>query len=469
MPRNRHGAQRPRPRQRSQARGRRRCHTHIPQLLLSLEHCLPTSLHLQEMFQEVSRGAVQLFQVSAASLWGVDEAAQRLYLHSYAGAGLSEVALPPSIALQQDVVGWVARQQQPLFVTNILTERRCLPLPYWAQHGWRSCAGFPLLLEERVRAVLALHGTARFPWSTFRHHLMRFFLAHVCRAWQRAHLYESESRTRESAEASLYAQAAMAVRSASLYATESMNRNALEAASRTKNTLLANMSHELRTPLNAIINYSEILQEDATEQGHPGYVPDLKKIQLAGKTLLAHINDILDFARVEAGDVYIQCDTFDIADLIADVLALLRPLAAKNANALEAHVETGLSLVCGDRTKIQQSLVHLVSNACKFTSQGQITLSVSREQCEAQTWLRFQIRDTGIGMSPEQVARLFQPFMQGDDSLTRKYGGTGMGLAISQRLCQIMGGEITVTSTVGQGSTFTMYLPSVEHTTPAVP
>ena len=461
------------PRQQRTRRGcrsqvRRRCHTSIARLLHALQDCLPSSLHLPEVLQAVTRGAVQLFQVPAASLWGVDEVTERLYLRSSWGEALTPTLLPQSIAWQHDAVGWVARHRQPLFVADVLTEQRFTPLPHWHQHGLRSFAGFPLFLDATLLAVLAWHGTSPFVLSPTRQHLLHFFLTQVCTALHNAQLYASETSTRQTTESSLYAQAAMAVRNASLYATESMARNAIEAATRTKNALLANMSHALRTPLNAIINYSEMLEEDATAQDHPGYVPDLKKIQLAGKTLLGRINDILDFARVEAGEVHVQRETFDVASLIQDVLEMLQPLAAKNVNTLAAHVDDEITQAYGDRTKIQQSLLHLLSNACKFTSQGHITVRVSQEPLESQTWLRFQVHDTGIGMSPEQVARLFQPFMQADDSSTRKYGGTGMGLAISQRLCKMMGGEITVTSTEGQGSTFTMYLPVICHTAPAL-
>jgi PAS domain S-box-containing protein len=233
-----------------------------------------------------------------------------------------------------------------------------------------------------------------------------------------------------------------------------------EAASRAKSQFLANMSHELRTPLNAIIGYSEMLCEEAGEMGQERFVPDLLKIHQAGRHLLALINDILDLSKVEAGKTDLHLESFDIAAMIHEVVTTVRPLVEHNANTLTLQTKPELGTMLADLTKVRQVLFNILSNACKFTESGTITLEARRETMQTATWITFRITDTGVGMTPEQLARLFQPFSQADASTTRKYGGTGLGLAISQCFCQIMGGDITVASEPGVGSTFVIRLPA---------
>ncbi|HLO48954.1 MAG TPA: ATP-binding protein [Kamptonema sp.] len=231
-----------------------------------------------------------------------------------------------------------------------------------------------------------------------------------------------------------------------------------ESASRAKSTFLANMSHELRTPLNAIIGYSEMLEELADEEGLEDLLPDINKIRSAGKHLLTLINDILDLSKIEAGKMELYLESFDMADLVGDVVETLHPLAQKNGNTLEVFYSNDLGVVFADLTKVRQILFNLLSNALKFTEEGTVKLSVTREQGSASDWVYLCVADTGIGMSFEQQQRLFEVFTQGDASTTRKYGGTGLGLAISRRFCQMMGGDITVESESGVGSTFTVHL-----------
>ena len=237
-------------------------------------------------------------------------------------------------------------------------------------------------------------------------------------------------------------------------------KEAAEEANRAKSAFLANMSHELRTPLNAIIGYSEMLQEEAADLGQEGLTPDLQKIQAAGKHLLALINDILDLSKIEAGRMDLFLETFDVALMIQDAAMTIQPLVEKNSNTLAIHCADDLGTMRADLTKVRQSLFNLLSNACKFTAQGTITLAVSRETVDEAVWLTFRVADTGIGMTPEQMGKLFQAFVQADASTTRQYGGTGLGLTITQRFCQMMGGDITVESALGQGSTFTIRLPA---------
>jgi signal transduction histidine kinase/CheY-like chemotaxis protein len=232
-----------------------------------------------------------------------------------------------------------------------------------------------------------------------------------------------------------------------------------EQANRTKSAFLANMSHELRTPLNAIIGYSEMLQEEAHDLGHHDFVPDLRRIETAGHHLLALINDVLDLSKIEAGKMELYLETFDVPAVIADVRATIEPLVERNGNAIEVRCPSDLGAMHSDVTRVRQVLLNLLSNASKFTERGTVTLDVSREVQDGVEWLVFRISDTGIGLNPEQIGRLFQAFSQADATTARRYGGTGLGLLISRRFSQMMGGDISIASEFGRGSTFTVRLP----------
>ncbi len=236
-------------------------------------------------------------------------------------------------------------------------------------------------------------------------------------------------------------------------------RDAAEAANRAKSAFLANMSHELRTPLNAIIGYSEMLEEDAQGAGNAGLTSDLQKIRSAGRHLLGLINDVLDLSKVEAGKMKLYLETFDVAAVVDEVVATAQPLLEKNANRLEVRCAPGVGQLREDITKVRQVLLNLLSNAGKFTEKGTVSLDVSRENDVTGTWVVFRVRDTGIGMTPEQLGKLFQAFTQADGGTQRKYGGTGLGLALSRKFCVMMGGDINAQSEPGKGSTFTMRLP----------
>lgn len=273
-------------------------------------------------------------------------------------------------------------------------------------------------------------------------------------------------------------------------------KDAAIAANRAKSQFLANMSHELRTPLNAILGYSEMLQEDAEDMGQEDLSLDLQKIHGAGKHLLGIINDILDLSKIEAGRMELYLEPFDIQSTLQEVVSTIEPLIEKNSNQMAVRYAPELGSMWADLTKVRQNLFNLLSNAAKFTENGTISLEVTRlsnpqPQDSAHEvlcavlaqppessylkpgvahsesdWICFKIKDTGIGMTPEQINRLFEAFTQADASTTRKYGGTGLGLAIAKRFCEMMGGDITVTSREGEGSTFTMLLPAQVKTLP---
>src|SRR6266850_8079300 len=242
-------------------------------------------------------------------------------------------------------------------------------------------------------------------------------------------------------------------------------KHAAEDANRAKSAFLANMSHELRTPLNAIIGYSEMLQEDAQDLGEKHFVADLQKIHSAGKHLLGLINDVLDISKIEAGKMDLFLETIDVPAMVQDVVNTIRPLVQKNGNALTVECAENLGPMRADATKVRQALFNLLSNACKFTDKGTVSLRVSRERTNRAGHFVFRVGDSGIGMTPEQTGKLFKAFTQADASTTRKYGGSGLGLAITRHFCQMMGGDVTVESEVGKGSTFTIKLPAVVVTT----
>ena len=231
-------------------------------------------------------------------------------------------------------------------------------------------------------------------------------------------------------------------------------------ASQAKSDFLASMSHELRTPLNAIIGYSEMLLE-AEDSGAQDLKLDLEKIRAAGKHLLSLINDILDLSKIEAGKMDVFVEEFDVATMLAEVEVVARQLMAKNANTFEVRRAPDLGTMRSDQTKVRQNLFNLISNAAKFTKQGRITLDVRRSPGKGGgDWLGFRVSDEGIVMKPAQMAKLFQAFGQADASTTRNYGGTGLGLAITKHFCRMLGGDVTVESEHGRGSTFTLTLPA---------
>ena len=277
-------------------------------------------------------------------------------------------------------------------------------------------------------------------------------------------MLEREKRARKEAEA------LMEEKSRELYGVNqglrkmaqelTLARNLASEANQAKSAFLANVSHELRTPLNAIIGYSEILVESAEESGRADELADLQKIRSAGKHLLSLIDDVLDLSKIEAGKMELHFEVFDVASIIEEVVSTVMPLLGKNGNALEVRFAEGLGTMRADLTKLRQALLNLLSNACKFTTRGTIVLKVARERAAGIEWIRFAVQDSGIGISAAQMGKLFQPFTQADISTSKNYGGTGLGLVLTRSFCQMMGGDVTVESALGAGSTFTIRLPA---------
>jgi signal transduction histidine kinase len=236
-------------------------------------------------------------------------------------------------------------------------------------------------------------------------------------------------------------------------------RDVAEAASRSKSAFLAHMSHELRTPLNAIIGYGEMLQEEAVAEGRDRVAYDQAVVIASGKHLLNMVNDVLDLSEIEAGRMQLDAETFDVLPVLESAINTARPLLERNENRFELVTPEPLGVMVSDAMRLRQILLNLLGNAAKFTEAGVVRLGASWVELDGLAAVVFRVEDSGIGMTPEQMGRLFNEFTQADSSTTRKFGGTGLGLAISRRLCRLMGGDITVSSVPGQGSTFTVTLP----------
>jgi signal transduction histidine kinase len=267
------------------------------------------------------------------------------------------------------------------------------------------------------------------------------------------------------------AQARHAIELGELIARLRLSQQQVEAATRAKSEFVANMSHELRTPLNAITLYSELLQEGALTDGRHEDVADLAKIQTSSKHLLGLINGILDLSKIEAGKMELDLQTFDVRAMLDELVATVDAVVRQNGNQFSVTCDSGVGAMHADITKTRQILFNLLSNAAKFTKDGSIALQVTRRTTDGHDFIDFVVTDNGIGLAQEQIARLFRPFSQADASISRKYGGTGLGLALVWRFCKLMGGDVSVKSELGHGARFTVVLPAtvVNQTDQAMP
>jgi signal transduction histidine kinase len=302
----------------------------------------------------------------------------------------------------------------------------------------RTVVAVPLVHGDTVVGVLVVARPDAQGFTTAQMALVETFAAQAVIAIENTRLFEEiEAKSRE---------------------LEVVNTQ-LTAANQHKSAFVASMSHELRTPLNAIIGYSEMLQEEAEDLGQEGMTADLGKVNAAGKHLLGLINNVLDLSKIEAGRMDLYLEDFAVNDLVRDVTVVVQPLVETNGNTLAVVADDDLGVMHADLTKVRQALFNLLSNAAKFTDHGTITLTADHGVVEDVDMISFAVRDTGIGMTEDQQTRLFQAFSQAEADTSHRFGGTGLGLALSREFCRMMGGDITVESAPGAGSTFVIRLP----------
>jgi signal transduction histidine kinase len=341
----------------------------------------------------------------------------------------------PPVALSRTIVQEILRHKRAFLSYDALDDTRFKGHTSLDALAMRSMMCAPLMAHETLLGLIQVD-TDTIPWA-FTEDDLQLFIA-------------------VSAQASIFLRARIAEQ-----AQDELRRAqaVAEQAHKAKSLWLATMSHELRTPLTAILGYSDLLLEDVAALGNSTMLANLRKIHDAGTHILALIQDVLDLSKLEAGMAGLHLETFDVPLLLDEVRGLVEPAVQSHANTLEVTVADTVGRMHADLIKVRQSLLNLLSNACKFTNHGRITLQVSRETGKEGAWYLFRVQDTGIGLTAEQLGRLFQDFVQGDAATTKLYGGTGLGLAISRRYCQMMGGDITATSTLGEGATFTIRLP----------
>ncbi|HVQ14436.1 MAG TPA: ATP-binding protein, partial [Vicinamibacterales bacterium] len=362
------------------------------------------------------------------------------------------------VGIGRSTVGAIAETCRSM-VTSARDVDPALADPNWAEReGIVAFAGYPLLVDSKLVGVMTIFSRGEFSPSALESIAAVADGVAVGIERKRAeaeiarhtrHLQEAHDTQRKDAQqlAALVAELRVAQKNA-------------EAATRAKSDFLASMSHELRTPLNAIILYSELLQEVAEDQGAQSFITDLQRIQSSGKHLLDLINGILDLSKIEAGKMTVSLDTFEIRAMIDELVDSVEPLVQKNENRLTVRCGAEAGAMTADLTKTRQILLNLLSNAAKFTRAGSIVLEVQRRTIAGCPSIEFIVTDTGVGMTPEQTSKIFDPFTQADVTTTRKYGGTGLGLALVSRFCRLMGGEVAVKSQPDAGSRFTVRLPA---------
>ncbi|HUO81997.1 MAG TPA: response regulator [Gammaproteobacteria bacterium] len=402
------------------------------------------TLDLDEITRVVMQGLRHVLDFDQMGIGLVDESTGRLVLSREAGSGMTAVVrerlLGMSVPLDEEgsVFGWAIAQQKSVYLPDIneagVARMSASDRAIYAVSPTRSLLVCPLVVSDRALGVISFSNSDR-----------RFDL---------------EPENIETVERHVVPLAS-AIRNARLFEEARQARQAALEANETKSSFLANMSHELRTPMNAIIGYSEMLQEDAEDRGCADMVPDLEKIRSAGRHLLELINEVLDLSKIEARKMEIFPEIISVSTLVRDVVGTIEPLVAQNENTLAVGSLDALGEMHTDVTKLRQALFNLLSNAAKFTHGGRISLDVSRVHRGGTDWICFAVADSGIGMTGEELERIFKPFMQADASTTRKFGGTGLGLVITRHFCELMGGGVEVTSEIGRGSTFTIRLPAV--------
>jgi signal transduction histidine kinase/CheY-like chemotaxis protein/HAMP domain-containing protein len=405
-----------------------------------------STLDLETVLTVIVSHAVQITGTDGGAIYEYDPVSQTFDLRATHQMEPELIAAlrstPPRLG--EGTVGRAAASRLPVQIADIHEDvsygERLREL--FDRYGFRARLAVPLIREDEIIGALVVRRRSPGLFSSELSELLQTFAT----------------------------QSVLAIQNARLFREIEEQRRALEVASQHKSQFLANMSHELRTPMNAIIGVTEMLLEDARDLSRDEEIEPLSRVLRAARHLLAIINDILDLSKIEAGKMELNLESFPIAPLLEDVAGTVRGLAEANGNVLRVECAPDVGSMRADAMRVRQALLNLSSNAVKFTEKGRVTIAAERRPGAVGDEIVMRVADTGIGMTPDQVARLFQDFTQADASTTRKYGGTGLGLAISRRFCRMMGGDITVESTLGQGSVFTIRLPAaVDSITPDEP
>jgi GAF domain-containing protein/DNA-binding response OmpR family regulator len=411
------------------------------QALEEVLRAVNSSLDLDTVLATIISRAAQLSQADEGTIYEYDETEEVFVPKSAFGMSAERVAglRERRVRLGETHLGRAAVERAPVYVDDVQQDSTLGPDRSVLLEGIHAVLAVPLLREDKVVGGLVIRRRTAGGFAPTIPALLQTFADQAVLAIEHARLFQELAARGEEARRA---------------------RDEAEEASRTKSSFLANMSHELRTPLNAIIGLTELLCDNAARFGTEKALEPLRRVLRAGRHLLSLINDILDLSKIEAGKMDLTLESVAIGPVVEEVLGTARPLAEQNKNAIELDCPEGVGSVHADNMRLRQILLNLLSNACKFTKDGTVRLSIARAEASGQRWVDFAVSDTGIGMTEEQLGRLFQEFTQADASTTRQFGGTGLGLAISRRLCRLMGGDITVTSTPGEGSTFTVRLPT---------
>ena len=391
-----------------------------------------STLDLETVLSTIVSKAAQLSGAEAGTIYVFSQAKGEYQLRATYGMTESLVeAVKDQHAEISKGVALAIEQRQPMQTPDLSEEPPSVARDVLLQAGYRARLVVPLLGADRIVGALVVRRQARgdFPKNTIQ--LLQTFAA----------------------------QSVLAIQNARLFSEIGEKSRQIEEASKHKSQFLANMSHELRTPLNAIIGLTDMLVGNAPRFGTERALEPLRRVHRAGTHLLGLINQVLDLSKIEAGKLELSVEKISVPPLIDEVAGTARPLAEQNKNTLEVVCSRHLPPIDADAMRLRQILLNLLSNACKFTKQGQVTLRVRPVSQAGHRFLEFSVADTGIGMTPEQMSRLFEEFSQADASTARQYGGTGLGLAITRHLCQMMGGDVTVTSELNKGSAFTFRLP----------
>jgi signal transduction histidine kinase len=398
-----------------------------------------STFDLQAVLDTLTESAARLCEAETAGIFRPEgEFLQLVANHGFAGDYRAYMESHPVPLDRGSLTGRTTLECKTTHIHDVLADPE-YNLPETARIGrYRTLLGVPLMREGTPIGVLSLQRNTVRPFTDKQIEVVSTFADQAVIAIENVRLFdEIQEKSRQLAEASQH-----------------------------KSQFLANMSHELRTPLNAIIGVSEMLREDAEALKQD--TEPLDRVLGASRHLLALINDILDLSKIEAGRMELNLASFSLAPVIEEVIKTIEPLAAKNGNQVVMHCDREIGTMHADQMRLRQGLLNLMSNANKFTERGTITIDARHRQENDDDWITLAVTDTGIGMTPEQMGKLFQEFSQASSSTASKYGGTGLGLAISRRFCQMMGGDITVASEVGRGSTFTIRLPRIVEAAKAV-